>query len=526
MGNLNQKSIREDINQNLYLIKSNIMYGFVNLLYAKKDLWGSFEKYIRIDYAKNINTILGHYLIALKKGQKRHKTEYGEGDKSTEIQNPYLYVESIKLFFKKYRKEIKLSRDTLYINLCLGDFIVSSRDNNSYVNNQSYLCDKIKYKIKKNPKIKKVRFVVNLDYKEYKEDYSRVINNNAKKFENLIKKIKDEILQDVGIEQKKEEDIIQKRIDKDLLILFFCKNVILEETGGLTQVVLDTRRLIQGKLIKENLTLKLNLNKQLNQAVNDERNIFGFFSLCSIHLFQIIENIKNDLPEKNIKFKQFKMHQEYSNKDIRELVFEDVNTNINIELLKNDDYILRSNNIFYRSVDGNKYTNLIKRWFKPRREIKILKNLMVEELNLETNDTLAVYYRGTDTTRDRIITNYNEFTKNVKRIIENYKNIKLIYLQTDDKMFEDYFLTSNIDKKILITSYLKSEYSHNGQHFTIKENKIFHIQKMIASVLLMSQCKYIICNASNVSRWINFYREGKDRFFQMKGNVIFPPMKS
>lgn len=520
-------ALRDDINQSLYLIKPNTMYSFQDLLYREKASRKNLEEYIRMDYVKNSDTILGHYLIALKKNKKTPKIEYSEEDKFTQIEGPDLYVESLKVFYQKYRKEIKLSRDTLYINLCLETSVVSSRENNLYINNQNYLCDEIKREIRRKPEIKKVRFVVNLNRKEYKNKSSEAIKHNAKKIEDLIKKIKNEILKDVDLEQKKPEDRIQKIIDKDLLILIFCKNVILDKTSEFTQAVLDSRKLIKGQADKNNSKPELNYDKQLAQAVNNQKNIFGFFSLCSIHLFQIVQNIKDDLPESHIKFKKCKIHKEYSDQNIRKLIFQYVDPDlaIDITLFKKDKYTLRSNDIYFKDIDDSKYTNLIQKWFKPKHEIQILKNLIIKELNLKSHNTLTVYYRGTDTTKDRRITPYDEFTKNVKSIIKNYKNIKSIYLQTDDKMFEDYFLTSNIDREILINPYLKSEYSYRGQHFTTKENKIFHIQKMIASVLLMSQSEYVICNTCNVSRWIHLYRGGLGGFFQMKGNCISPSIR-
>ena len=123
-------ALRDDINQSLYLIKPNTMYSFQDLLYREKASLKNLEEYIRMDYVKNSDTILGHYLIALKKNKKTPKIEYSEEDKFTQIEGPDLYVESLKVFYQKYRKEIKLSRDTLYINLCLETSVVSSRGNN------------------------------------------------------------------------------------------------------------------------------------------------------------------------------------------------------------------------------------------------------------------------------------------------------------------------------------------------------------------------------------------------------------
>ena len=85
-------------------------------------------------------------------------------------------------------------------------------------------------------------------------------------------------------------------------------------------------------------------------------------------------------------------------------------------------------------------------------------------------------------------------------------------------MFEDYILSCGIKQSILTIKELPSIYSHKGYHFTMKGDKVEHTKKMLASTLLMSECKYVLCNPSNISRWILIYRDSKEGYYQFLKN--------
>ena len=522
---------KQAIKDKLQVMPSNRIYRIGDVLYRRYSWKNERLKILQSQEYKD--TLLYSYLSNLDIPLNQPVDTFRKQDESYGMDCCETFLKAIKDNKDKYAKDLTLKEDALYINIRAGD-IIDLHKPNLFINDKDKLYLKIRQKLSEDPSIKKIRIVTALHFGDAKNNRPQYRYKFSKQSEEknllqiklIIDYISSNLCKDVQLIEVDKSKGELYNIDRDFYILSYGKHVILEDFGGFSKAVLDARRLIKGELIEESSRPKLNSNKTLQNAINNPKNSHGFFSLCSIHLFQIVQNIKDTLPENNIKFKEFMMHRGGRGKGIRNFIFEDVNNNLNIDvpLLRDDQYILRSNNIYYKNTDGNKYINLIKKWFKPKHEIQILTNLMIEELKLEQKSTLAVYYRGTDTTIDRRITYYNEFTKNIERIIKNYKNIKSIYLQTDDKMFQDYFLTSNIDKPILTNSYLQPKYSHKGQHFTTKEDCVLHVQKMLASVLLMSQCEYIICNTCNVSRWINFYRGDKGEFFQMKANSIYPPI--
>jgi hypothetical protein len=246
----------------------------------------------------------------------------------------------------------------------------------------------------------------------------------------------------------------------------------------------------------------------------------GFFSYCSAYLHQIIENIKKENNLSDIELGEFEFYKTNKEDKIYESFFEKNPGDINIQNIKELSFPLYSNRIFYKKSDFLGSKEIIKKWFGPKKEIKILKNNFIIDLNIKTSETLSVYYRGTDTQSDRGITQYDIFVNKAKDIICKNK-IKKIFLQTDDKMFEDYILSSGIKQKIVKIKEMPSVYSHKGYHFTMKGDKVEHTKKMLASALLMSECKYVLCNTSNLSRWILIYRDSGEGYYQfLKGKCL------
>jgi hypothetical protein len=319
-----------------------------------------------------------------------------------------------------------------------------------------------------------------------------------------------------------KEDL-QPVSSEDLIKIQNLKQYILSKYGDLSYSDLTTNSEINNALEKfkinnnERKQKNKNINNKLYKIVRDKREIYGFFAFCSIHLFQIIEGINKKADLDKIKFKTNNMYTE-----IRGLYFQKKEKDLQDLSDKKITYHIFSNNIFYQKEDKSQYKEIIDNYFKVSTEIEVLKKYFITELNINPSKCISVYYRGTDTTRDRRPTYYNIFVENLKKIINQNNDIKEIFVQTDDAMFEDFINTSDLNVKIINNGFLKPVYSHIGQHFLSGGNKATHIQKMLASVILMSECQYVLCNTSNVSRWIHFYRGLNSGFYQMMGNKIYP----
>jgi hypothetical protein len=88
-------------------------------------------------------------------------------------------------------------------------------------------------------------------------------------------------------------------------------------------------------------------------------------------------------------------------------------------------------------------------------------------------------------------------------------------IQTDEAQFIDFIQNKNIENNIIIIHENSISYSsegiHNEKHAS--ENYI-DIQNLFATFLIISKCKYIICNSCNGSVWITYYRENAENVYQ------------
>lgn len=243
----------------------------------------------------------------------------------------------------------------------------------------------------------------------------------------------------------------------------------------------------------------------------------GFFSSCSLSLYKIIDFIKKNKKIPNVEFEEFAIYKEKREDNLYKYIFKENINDLNIEEITEIKFNLLANNCFYKDSDSVKLNQLIERWFCPNDEIQRIKNNFIVDTDINFSSALSIYFRGTDTQLDRGICCYNVFVNKVRHLINN-KEIKQILLQTDDKMFQDYILSSDLNIPILTIKEIKPIYSNVGFHFKIKRNKIKHIKDMVAVTLLMSECKYNLCNASNLSRWILLYKKEKENFYQFLGN--------
>lgn len=259
------------------------------------------------------------------------------------------------------------------------------------------------------------------------------------------------------------------------------------------------------------------MNSSKNILAHPRPMISGFFSYCSVYMHQIIKYIQSGHQLENLELGKFEFYETNKKQKVYESFFNKPSGMIHI-INKNElNFEMYSNKSFYKNTDYLGDHSIIDQWFTPKKEIQLIKNNFIIDLSINLDRSLAIYYRGSDTQADRSHTRYDCFMKKAEKIISK-NNIDKVLVQTDDKMFLDYAMSYGIKKKIVKIKELPSVYSHRGYHFQVKENKIDHAKKMLASVLLMSECKLVLCNASNVSRWILAYRKFKDGYYQFLGN--------
>ena len=250
----------------------------------------------------------------------------------------------------------------------------------------------------------------------------------------------------------------------------------------------------------------------------------GFFYDCSRRLRQII--IHNYLKQREPKYidgsKRFILYKkatDYYN-DITYDFFEkydnitDRNDNINniysLNIIHWDEK--------YSEIDYKSVKSVIKKYFSPSNKINKIISDIEQKYNIKHNNTLAVYYRGTDKYKETQLSPFNEFYKQIIGIVNKNKNIKIL-LQSDCANFIDYIISKKI-KNIFIIKENKTSYTNKGIHNeqTSDEN-YYDMLNFLSTIIIMSMCKYIICSSGNCSVWMMLYRGNSKNVIQyLNGN--------
>ena len=239
----------------------------------------------------------------------------------------------------------------------------------------------------------------------------------------------------------------------------------------------------------------------------------GFFSCCSIKLDTIVKfvNSNNILPEVDSSY-QFRTYKKVISDDITYDYFQhydDVKiTGINSNINYNHKYQFEN----YSNLDYNNITPLIEKYFSPSDKINNIINNMVDKYNLVYDNTLSVYYRGTDKCKETELASFGEFYDKIKYVIGLNKNLKIL-IQTDTSQFIDYINDKKIDN--ITISENETSYSNKGIHNENKrEDNYYHMLDFLSTVIIMSKCKYIICGSGNCSLWIMLYKGNNKNIIQ------------
>jgi hypothetical protein len=247
----------------------------------------------------------------------------------------------------------------------------------------------------------------------------------------------------------------------------------------------------------------------------------GFFSGCSIKLNEIVKfiNLYKKLPDIVDSSQQFEMYKNNVNNDVTFDYFENYNNIQNNNNIPNSiKYHWSDQFINYNNLDYQNITPLIKKYFSPSVKINEIINNLEKKYNINYDNTLAVYYRGTDKISETQIASFDDFYKQIIKIININQNIKIL-LQTDTAKFIDYINNKNLNNIIIINEN-KTSYTNKGIHN--ENSKCVNYNDMLyflSTVIIISKCKYIICSSGNCSIWMILYRGSSTNIIQhLNGN--------
>jgi hypothetical protein len=241
----------------------------------------------------------------------------------------------------------------------------------------------------------------------------------------------------------------------------------------------------------------------------------GFFSCCSVKLYLITEylNKHKKYPE-IIKSSLFSMYNPNNKEDITYDFFEkpiDVyHTPINYI-----DYHHSHQFKEYRKLDFENILPVVKRYFEPSPRIKMIASQFVKTYNINCDNCVALYYRGTDKVTETLIDSFDRFYDKLNEVIKACPrdNIQVL-IQSDSAQFLDYIKSKSI-KNIIIIPDVTPSYTNVGSHIEKnKECNFNDITNLNSIIYIMSKCKSIICTSGNVSIWTIFFRGNADHVYQ------------
>lgn len=247
----------------------------------------------------------------------------------------------------------------------------------------------------------------------------------------------------------------------------------------------------------------------------------GFFSCCSVRLDAIIQyyNRYNKLPEIVDSTHQYKLYKlkEQENIDITNeyFIYSDL---LDLNITELPKFILYKENFQgknYKNIDYKNILPFVNKYFVPSKEVFKATSSISNKYNLDYNNTCVLFYRGLDKITEFSIPSYKDVFKQAHKIKEQNPDIKFL-IQSDET---DFIIAATLQfpGSIVFRDETRSVFRQiNSVDLIYQEkNENFYYSKIfLAIVLIMSKCKYIICNTGNISLWTCFYRGNANNVFQ------------
>jgi len=235
------------------------------------------------------------------------------------------------------------------------------------------------------------------------------------------------------------------------------------------------------------------------------RGYHGFFSYCSVSLEQIIKyyNNNNELPDIVDMSKIFTFFKQDENIDISYIFFNKTNK-INLNISDKINIIHQFEN--YNNINFNHILPIINNYFSLTDEINNIVLTIENKYNIDYENICCIFYRGNDKSLETIIPTYETVYAKINELFPNKDNINFL-LQSDESEFFDFFI-DKLDNYFILQDEIKHipKRKTSINHVTDYQTKLILIKNFLAIVKIMSKCKYIICNAGNISVWITYFR--------------------
>jgi hypothetical protein len=231
----------------------------------------------------------------------------------------------------------------------------------------------------------------------------------------------------------------------------------------------------------------------------------GFFSCYTVRLSNILSffNENKKCPKQVDSSKQFLNYKiDFSKDYTNEYISLDESLNIeyiNYVKITNEDREEQFSN--YKNINFKCIEPFIKKYFLPSNNILKIVNELEVKYDLNYEELAVFYYRGTDKFVETNICDYYSYIEKAKKIKKDNPNIR--FLLTSDEINLIELFKKNFPDTIVFEEVLSN-----------MSRSFIHSQLILASVLIMSKAKHIICTSGNVSLWIILFRGHNNNIHQ------------
>lgn len=159
---------------------------------------------------------------------------------------------------------------------------------------------------------------------------------------------------------------------------------------------------------------------------------------------------------------------------------------------------------------------MVERYFIPNSNIDRIRTLITKKYCITPENTIGVWYRGTDKSKEIHNASTEYYLKHVLWMLKREPHLR-VWLQSDQEQAVDLFraeLCHSHEKLLDFVDMLPVTRGSGGIHLQNDNyyqscglTREAYGQLMLATVSLMSKCRYVVACTGNVGYWLMLYRE-------------------
>lgn len=170
----------------------------------------------------------------------------------------------------------------------------------------------------------------------------------------------------------------------------------------------------------------------------------------------------------------------------------------------------------YFELDHVGLSPYVNGWFQPCSQVLAFERDMVVNAGIQTDRTLAVFYRGTDKGSEATLADPIQYVRLARRLLGN-RQVERILIQTDQRQVRDLFM-SQFPDQCTFFSELPVTDGKNGIHSQAnlgsEMSKTEMAQRLVAAVHCIAGCHTVVQHTGNMALWVALWRGSAERLWQ------------